>query len=99
MITFSIASRNTNRIRLALLAASLLLPAGLFAQSGAGSIQGAVQDASSAAVPNCSVHVVNQATGVVNDTTSNTTGFYSVQGLFAGTYTLTFSAPGMKKYQ
>src|SRR5229473_3603991 len=26
-------------------------------------------------------------------------GFYSVPGLFAGNYTLTFSAPGMKKYQ
>src|SRR5205814_4837166 len=29
----------------------------------------------------------------------NGSGFYSVPGLFAGNYTLTFSAPGMKKYQ
>jgi hypothetical protein len=86
-------------ISFTLFAASLLLPATLLAQSGAGSIQGAVQDASSAAIPNCSVHVVNQATGVVNDTIANSTGFYSVPGLFAGTYTVTFSAPGMKKYQ
>jgi hypothetical protein len=83
----------------ALLAVSLLLPSGLFAQSGAGSIQGTVQDASSAILTDCAVHVVNQSTGVANDTKSNSAGFYSVPGLFAGTYTLTFTAPGMKKYQ
>ncbi len=79
--------------------AALLLPAALLAQSGAGSIQGTVQDASNAAIPGCAVHVVNQNTGVTNDTTSNGSGFYSVPGLFAGPYTITFSAPGMKKYQ
>ena len=89
----------TKKIRLALFAATSLLPTLLLAQSGAGSIQGTVQDASSAAIPGCVVHVVNQATGVVNDTTSNSTGFYSVPGLFAGDYNITFSAPGMKKYQ
>ena len=89
----------TKKIRLALLAASLLLPAGLLAQSGAGSIQGTVQDASSAAIPSCAVHVVNQATGVTNTATSNASGFYAVPGLFAGNYTVTFSAAGMKKYQ
>ncbi len=83
----------------AVLAASLLLPAELFAQSGAGSIQGTIQDASAAIIAGCPVHVANQSTGVANDTTSNSSGFYSVPGLFAGTYTLTFSAPGMKKYQ
>src|SRR5260370_4369652 len=80
-----------------MLTAWLVMPAGLFAQSGAGSIQGTVQDTSSAAIVGCSIHVVNQSTGVVNDTTSNNSGFYSVPGLFAGSYTLTFSAPGMKK--
>src|ERR1700721_3881742 len=79
--------------------AMLLLPAGLLAQSGAGSIQGTIQDSTSAAIPACSVHVVNLSTGVVNDTTSTSSGFYSVPGLFAGNYTLTFTASGMKKYQ
>jgi len=79
--------------------AMLLLPAGLLAQSGAGSIQGTIQDSTSAAIPACSIHVVNLSTGVANDTTSNSSGFYSVPGLFAGNYTLTFTAPGMKKYQ
>ena len=94
----SVALR-TQKVRFALLAALLMLPAGLLAQSGAGSIQGTVQDASSAAIPGCSVHIANQATGVTNDTTSNASGFYAVPGLFAGNYTITFSAAGMKKYQ
>src|SRR5580692_8725037 len=94
----SLAMRN-HMFSVAIFAASLVGPAGLLAQSGAGSIQGTVEDAASAAVPACSVHVVNQATNVANDATTNATGFYSVPGLFAGNYTVTFSAPGMKKYQ
>jgi Carboxypeptidase regulatory-like domain len=81
------------------LLACALLTGSLAAQSGAGSIQGTVKDASSSAIPRCPVHVVNQATGAVNDTVTNSSGFYSVPGLFAGNYTITFSAPGMKAYQ
>src|ERR1051325_5404431 len=99
MIRFSTASQTTNKIRFTLLAASLLFRADLLAQSGAGSIQGSVQDASSAAIPGCSVHVLNDHTRIANDTTTNSSGFYTVPGLFAGSYTVTFSAPRMKKYQ
>jgi len=84
---------------IAMLASSLFTPIDAFAQSGAGSIQGTIQDATSAALPGYAIHVVNQKTGVTNDTTSNGAGFYSVPGLFAGSYTITFSAPGMKKYR
>jgi hypothetical protein len=83
----------------AVLAGLVIQPSELFAQSGAGSIQGTVQDATGAAVPTCVVHVLNQKTGVTNDTSANEIGFYSVPGLFAGSYTITFSAPGMKKYE
>jgi hypothetical protein len=86
-------------VRAGVCAGLLWLPAGLFAQSGAGSIQGTIQDVTSAAIAGCHVHVVNQGTGVSNNTVSNSSGFYSVPGLFAGNYTLTFTAPGMKKYQ
>src|ERR1700722_16954080 len=98
-VNMNSAFLNTKKISFATLAASLFIPAGVLAQSGAGSIQGAIQDASSAAIVGCSVHAVNQSTGVVNDTTSNSSGFYSIPGLFAGNYTLTFTAAGMKKYQ
>lgn len=77
----------------------LALAAGLLGQSGAGSIQGTVQDATASAIPGCKVKVVNQATGVAVDSTANSTGFYSVPGLFAGTYKLSFSSPGMKTYE
>lgn len=86
------------RVTIALFAGSLL-QFGLWAQSGAGSIQGTVQDATSAAIVGCAVRIVNQGTGVTSSTTSNSSGFYSVPGLFAGSYTVTFTAPGMKKYQ
>jgi len=42
------------------LAAALFLPAGLLAQSGAGSIQGTIQDATSARDTGLPVHIVNQ---------------------------------------
>src|SRR5277367_2774863 len=75
------------------------VPGPMFGQSGAGSIQGTVEDASNAALPSASIHVVNMGTGVVNDATSNNAGVYAVQGLFAGKYTVTYGAKGMKKYQ
>ena len=90
-------TRNSQLLAVAL--AAMLCANTAFAQSGAGSIQGTVQDATGSALPAAAVHVVNQKTGVINDTTSNAVGFYSVPGLFAGSYTLTFSAPGMKKQQ
>ena len=72
--------------------------ASVFAQSGAGSIQGTVTDSTGAVVPNAAIHVVNQATGVAIDTTSNNVGFYQVPDLVPGTYTVTVSAPNMKTY-
>src|SRR5438876_9817290 len=84
---------------IAVLAGLFIQPVELLAQSGAGSIQGTIQDATGASVPSCAVQVVNQKTGVTNNTTSNEVGFYSVPGLFAGSYTITFTAAGMKKYQ
>ena len=66
------------------------------AQSGAGSIQGTVTDSTGAEMPNASINVVNQATGVAADAKSNRVGFYQVPDLFTGTYTVKVSAPGMK---
>ena len=77
----------------------LAAPSLMFGQSGAGSIQGTVEDASGAALPGATIHVVNEGTGVVNDATANSAGVYAVQGLFAGKYTITYSSKGMKKYQ
>jgi hypothetical protein len=83
------------------IAAALALAIGCsmtLAQSGAGSIQGSVDDATGAVIPGASIHVVNQATGVAVDTKSNSVGFYQVPDLFTGTYAVTITAPGMKTY-
>ncbi len=66
------------------------------AQSGAGSIQGTVTDATGAVIPGASIHVVNDATSVAIDTKSNSVGFYLVPELFTGHYTVTVTAPNMK---
>lgn len=71
----------------------------LLAQSGAGSIQGTISDSTGAVIPGAAVHVVNPATGVAADTTSNSVGFYQVPGLFTGSYVETVTAPGMKTYK
>jgi hypothetical protein len=70
----------------------------LAAQSGVGSIQGTVTDATGAVMPAAAVHVVNAATGEVTDTKSNGVGFYQVPGLFTGSYRITFTVPNMKTY-
>jgi hypothetical protein len=70
-----------------------------FAQSGAGSIQGTVADSTGAVIPGATISVVNQATNSNTDTKSNNVGFYQVPALFAGSYTITVTAPGMKTYK
>ena len=55
-----------------------------------------MQDATSAALPGARVKALNRATGVSVETTANESGFYALKGLFAGTYTVTYGAAGMK---
>jgi hypothetical protein len=88
------------RINSAYICASLVIlvaSTALWGQSGAGTIQGTVQDATWSAVPAAVVQAKNEATGVSLETTSNASGFYAIKGLTAGTYTVSFSSPGMKK--
>jgi len=93
------------RIRKTGIGLLLLLIGSLFslpvasAQSGAGSIQGTVTDTTGAVIPGVSVRVLNPATNVATETVANQVGFFQVPGLFAGTYSITISAPGMKSYQ
>ena len=76
----------------------LMVPPAALAQSGAGSIQGTVTDASGAVIPNAKIHVVNAKTRGVTDTTSNQGGFFQVPGLFTSTYRMTVTAAEMKTY-
>jgi hypothetical protein len=85
--------------KIALLVAMSLLPAHLFGQSGAATIQGTIKDATGAVVPAATVRIVSAATNLAIDSTSNQDGFFSTPGLTAGKYTATFSAAGMKKFE
>ena len=64
------------------------------AQSGDGTVLGTVLDASGAAVPNASIQLLNQATGVKSSTTTDSNGSYRFNNILVGTYSLTASATG-----
>jgi hypothetical protein len=67
----------------------------LFGQAaGGGSITGTVHDPSGAVVPNASVRVRNDATGVTLTTKSTTAGQFVFPLVSVGDYTLTVSASG-----
>ncbi|MGB7024148.1 MAG: carboxypeptidase-like regulatory domain-containing protein, partial [Candidatus Acidiferrales bacterium] len=65
------------------------------AQSTA-TLQGAVTDSSSAAVPGAKVVVLNQNTGVDRTTQTDQSGGYLVSGLLPGLYQVTISANGFQ---
>jgi hypothetical protein len=73
--------------------------ASLMAQSaGTGAIEGTVQDATGAVVPNATVTATNVNTGVVTTRTTTSAGFYSIGPLIPGTYTVSVSATGFRTF-
>jgi len=80
------------------LAPFVLLVSSVFlrAQTPLGTVTGLATDPSSAAVPNASISVTNQATGVKRTTASNASGAYTFPDLAPGTYVLTADAKGFR---
>ncbi len=74
---------------------SLALP--VFGQLTTGNLTGSVFDPTGAIVPNATVVVTNDATGVQNTTNSTSAGDYRFENLPAGTYTLLINAAGFNK--
>jgi hypothetical protein len=87
--------RGSARVSLALL---LCLPALLWAQT-TGSITGTVHDSSGAVIANAQVTISNDAKGINRTTPSNSAGEYLVAGLGQGTYDITVTAEGFKKFE
>src|SRR5512147_2167854 len=89
--------------RCSLLSKTLLLFSVLLCMSTAvlaqynASVQGTVLDPSGAVLPNVSVSVTNQATGVVYKSKTSAEGYYRVSGLPPGQYTVSVEATGFKK--
>ncbi len=59
-----------------------------------GGVAGTVLDPSGAAVPNATVHLKNNETGVTQNTTANSTGAYRFPFLNPGSYEVTVEAQG-----
>ncbi|MBS1851577.1 MAG: TonB-dependent receptor [Acidobacteria bacterium] len=93
------------KLRLAFLAAVVLSllslgPQFLFAQgTDLGTIRGTVTDSSGAVIANAKVVVVDLATNITRETTTNTQGEYQVFGLSSGTYKVVISNPGLNTVQ
>jgi Carboxypeptidase regulatory-like domain len=64
-----------------------------------GQLTGTVHDSSGAAIANAQVVVSNSSQGINRPTTSNASGDWLVSGLPVGSYDLSITAPGFKKYQ
>jgi hypothetical protein len=72
----------------------LIPPANLTGQVISGDLVGTITDASGAAVPNATITVLHDATGVRTTTTTNASGEYRFTNLPAGTYTLSAATQG-----
>src|SRR5579884_812826 len=79
-----------------LLVCLALLVAVAAAQVQNGQFTGVVVDPSGAAIPNAKVTVINQATNLTLNTTTNQSGVYTVRELPPGTYRINAEAPGFK---
>ena len=62
-----------------------------------GSITGRVADPSSSAIPNASVRVTNNNTGVVRSASTNDDGYFTVPALPQGVFTVSVDASGFSK--
>src|SRR5574340_64795 len=88
------------RVGVPLLAFVLLAGTGLLrAQTGTGSIQGTVKDASGAVVPGAGVTVTQTQTSRQHTTKTNEVGYYLVPSVQIGPYQISISAAGMESWR
>ncbi len=85
-------------MRLKIAGCLLLCAAAAFGQGDRGTITGTVTDPAGAVVPNAAVEIRNQATDVKFDAGASGTGNYTLANIPVGTYELSVTASGFKKY-
>lgn len=73
----------------------LSLPAGLWCQTGNGSVRGVVKDQSAAVIPGAEVTLANTETNVEQRTTTNEAGIYVFPSISPGAYKLRVAFQGM----
>src|SRR6516165_5749183 len=70
----------------------------LSAQVAGATVTGTVSDEAGATIPNAHVNIKNTATGVVNEVTSNSDGFYTAPDILPGSYIITAAASGFTSH-
>jgi len=78
-------------------AALLFISTACLAQESRGSITGKVTDPQNAVIPNAKVVVTNAATNIPTNLTTNQTGYYEVEHLIPGPYSVSAESAGFKK--
>lgn len=68
-------------------------------QTGSGTVQGVVRDATSAVVAGARVTIDHTATATKNTTNTNNVGFFIFPPVLTGDYTITVEAPGMETWE
>jgi hypothetical protein len=79
---------------LALVAFLFVFASGLHAQQAGSTINGTILDVQGKAVADAQVSIKNEASGAVATAKTNASGYYSVEGLPAGKYTVEATASG-----
>jgi hypothetical protein len=87
------------KLLLAACLACLLWPASGYAQINAANLNGTVTDPSGASIAAAKVVAVAADTGFQRQTTTASSGVYSITGLPTGTYKLTISASGFTTFE
>lgn len=85
-------------VRSAMFALALGLGSTVMAQHIRGAMEATVSDPNGAVLSGAKVSVKNDATNVEVTTTTNDRGYFTVQNLEAGTYTVTVEQSGFRKY-
>jgi Carboxypeptidase regulatory-like domain len=83
--------------RISAILLALSFSAVVWAQSGSSTISGTVKDATSAAVPDAKITIVNLDSGVQQDTVTNEVGLYRVGALVPGHYRVEVDAAGFDR--
>src|SRR5215475_5958261 len=85
-------------VRSAMFALLLVLGGSVMAQHIRGALEGTVTDPNGAVLSGARVSVKNDATNVEVKVAANDRGYFTVQNLEAGTYTVTIEQSGFRKY-
>jgi hypothetical protein len=81
----------------AVLCVLLFLGPSLHGQTSTGAISGTVSDSAGAAIPGAKVTITNEGTGATSTFTTDSSGFYSAEGLSVGRYSIHVTSSGFQE--